>query len=492
MSDLSAHSQARNFLRNRQQTEQAKAQTETAHGSATFARPADVAAADLHAGELLMGRNQTGLLRYKGDGHMLTFAPTGAGKSVSVIVPNLLNYPGSVVCIDPKGAIPAITAARRRALGHNVLLFDPFEEVERATHANGRANLWPSLLRSNYNPLSHLDPNSRAVADDVRVLAGSLIKQENDKNRYFSDSARAVLECLILFLLASGGRDRLTVDNLLNLAADSRANFQNSWVPTMQGMSDFGGKIRRLANQIEDFTGEGGAAIWSTLRRSLGELDSEMLGQVMRPSSVDFRSLKTSPTTVYLVLPAHALNTHGAWLRLMLTAIMRQLSDARTSQYPVLFLVDECATLGRLELLETAIGLMRGYSMKLWLIFQDLPQLKTLYGDRWQSFISNSGVRQFFNVNDIETADFVSQYLGQETRLVQSESSTAPGQLPGTNLSATGRALLMSDEVRRLPENQQILLYERQKPIQATKLSYWQDNEFRSLAAADPYIIRQQ
>jgi type IV secretion system protein VirD4 len=494
MADQSPHSQTRNFFKNRQQTETAKAATETAHGSATFAAPADIAAARLNAGALLMGRNETGLLRYNGEGHLLTFAPTGAGKSVSVVVPNLLTYPGSVVCIDPKGAIPAITAARRRALGHNVLLFDPFEEVERATRANGRPDLWPALPRSSYNPLSHLDPLSRAVADDARVLAGSLIKQENDKNRYFSDSARSALEGMILFLLASGGRERLTVENLLNFAADSRENFENSWVPMMQKKDDFGGKIKRLANQIEDFTGEGGAAIWSTLRRSIGELDSEMLGQVMRPSSHDFRTLKTAtaqdrPTTVYLVLPAHALNTHGAWLRLMLTAIMRQLSDARTSQYPVLFLVDECATLGRLELLETAVGLMRGYGMKLWLIFQDLPQLKTLYADRWQSFISNSGVRQFFNVNDVETADFVSQYLGDETRVVQSENIGLLGQPSTSSVSMISRRLLMSDEVRRLDEQQQILLYERQKPVRAQKLSYWQDSEFNTLAAADPYQI---
>lgn len=494
MAELSAQTKARLMLEQQKQKQEAETATKTAHGSASFAAPADVAAAKLHDGALLMGRNAGGLLRFNGEGHCLTFAPTGSGKSVSVVVPNLLNYPGSVVCVDPKGAIPAITAARRRAMGNDVLLFDPFEEVERAMRANGRPNLWPPLPRSSYNPLSHIDPDARGAADAARVMAGSFIKQENEKNRFFSESAASILECLMLYLLNVGGREALTMANVLDLASESRRTFEEEFIPAMQDSKAFGGKLRRLANQISDFSGDGGNAIWTTLRRSMGELDSEMLADVLRPSSVDFSTLKTNggqrPTTVYLVLPADKLNTHGAWLRLMLTAILRQISDARASQYPVLLLVDECATLGRLELLETAVGLMRGYGLKLWLIFQDLPQLKTLYGPRANSFISNSGIKQFFSVNDLETAEFVSKNLGPETRMVQSESINAGQQQPGSNLSATGRALLLPDEVMRLPAHEQILLYERQSPVRANKISYWQDADFKHLASPDPYQIR--
>src|SRR4051794_9418605 len=34
-------------------------------------------------------------LTYGGDGHLMTVAPTGAGKGVGVIIPALLTYPGS-------------------------------------------------------------------------------------------------------------------------------------------------------------------------------------------------------------------------------------------------------------------------------------------------------------------------------------------------------------------------------------------------------------
>lgn len=444
----------------------------------------------------IMGRSDAGaLLRYAGDGHILTFAPTGAGKGVSVVVPNLLEYRGSVVCIDPKGAIAAVTADRRAALGQKIILLDPFGEVERAKRATGRPERWAHIERASCNPFGYLDKNSLDAVDDARLLASSLIVGESEKNRYFSDSARMVVEALILYLLATRGA--VLIGDLFDLAFAPRDKFNAEVLADMKALGekedeaeeigDLEAHIAHLAGLIENLTGDGGASVWSTLYRSLNLLKSPRLLPALQPSDVDFKSLKNTPTTVYLVLPARHLNTHGAWLRLMLAVIMGQLSDARPSALPVLFMVDECAALGRLEILETAVGLMRGYGLKLWLIFQDLPQLKSIYETRWGSFISNAGVKQFFNVNDLETADFVSKYLGDETRETWSQNVNQTDITGGGSIGATRRALLTSDEVRRLNREKQILLFDGEKPIEARKLVYYQDSKFKNNAAPDPY-----
>ena len=51
---------------------------------------------------LLIGRHpSTGeLLRFDGEGHLLTLAPTRSGKGVSVVIPNLLDYVGSMFVLD--------------------------------------------------------------------------------------------------------------------------------------------------------------------------------------------------------------------------------------------------------------------------------------------------------------------------------------------------------------------------------------------------------
>jgi hypothetical protein len=74
------------------------------------------------------------VLRYEGDGHLLTIAPTRAGKGVSAVIPNLLTHPGSVVVTDLKGENYAVTAARRCVdLGHDVHALDPFDVVAIST-----------------------------------------------------------------------------------------------------------------------------------------------------------------------------------------------------------------------------------------------------------------------------------------------------------------------------------------------------------------------
>lgn len=51
------------------------------------------------------------------------------------------------------------------------------------------------------------------------------------------------------------------------------------------------------------------------------------------------------------------------------------------------------------------MGLMAGYGIQLWPILQDMSQLKDLYG----TFIASAGVQQVFGVNDLETAEWLSQ-----------------------------------------------------------------------------------
>src|SRR5262245_15542350 len=80
------------------------------------------------------------------EGHLITIAPTGAGKGVGCIVPALLRYQGPVIVVDPKGENVAITARRRGEMGHTVVVLDPIGVTDQ-----------PS---ASLNPLQLLDPEA--------------------------------------------------------------------------------------------------------------------------------------------------------------------------------------------------------------------------------------------------------------------------------------------------------------------------------------------
>jgi len=152
------------------------------------------------------------------------------------------------------------------------------------------------------------------------------------------------------------------------------------------------------------------------------------------------------------------------------------------------FLLDEFATLGYMRSIENAIGQIRGFGVQLWPVLQDLNQLKALYRDRWETFLGNAGTVQFFGINDQFTAQYVSRVLGEQTIYVTSRSTSTSERSSSVSVSSSerGRPLLTPDEVRRLPENQQIVLMQGQPGLLAEKLRYYADPEFEGLFDENP------
>ena len=75
--------------------------------------------------------------------------------------------------------------------------------------------------------------------------------------------------------------------------------------------------------------------------------------------------------------------------------------------------LDEFPVLGYMKQLETAAGQIASFGVKLWVVLQDWSQGKALYGERWETFVGNAGIMQFFGNNDLATTEFISKLLGK-------------------------------------------------------------------------------
>lgn len=120
------------------------------------------------------------------------------------------------------------------------------------------------------------------------------------------------------------------------------------------------------------------------------------------------------------------------------------------------------------------------YGVQLWPILQDVHQLRALYGQRADTFLSNAGVLQVFGVNDQDSAKLVSDLAGQETVVFETMSRAIDAEESGLSYGQqhVGRALLTPDEVRTLRPDRQLLFFAGQRPIVAAKLRYYADREF--------------
>jgi type IV secretion system protein VirD4 len=412
-------------------------------------------------------------LHYEGDRHLLTIAPTRAGKGVSAIVPNLLTYSGSALVIDPKGENAMITSAARSAMGQEIHVVDPWLIAPNA-----------STLPSRFNPLDWLEPGDIDMTENAMLLADALVMPQSGGDRFWTEEAKALLQGLILYVVTDEyEREERHLGRVRDLLLLDGEN-----MPRL---------FQRMANSPHHIVASTGARCLQKEERLLANviasaqaethfLDSARIRESLSASDFKFEDLKARQMTIYLVLPSDRLNAFGRWLRLLIQqAITVNARNIETKPAkPILFLLDEMPALGRLSMLEQAFGLMAGFGMQLWGIVQDVSQLKRIYGDGWETFIGNSGVVQYFGSRDRMTAEYFSALCGTTTVWNLSTAVSQAFNKGGSQTltaSAAQRKLAFPDELMRLASDKQLVLIENHHPIVATKTRWFEDAALKAL-----------
>lgn len=446
------------------------------HGSARFGRAGDAkaaghlaptAAADAFVLGTLRDAPRGADPRFRQDGHILTCAPTGAGKGIGAVIPNLLAYPGSAFVLDVKGENYAVTARARREAGQFVALIDPFG----ITGMPGHAMNW----------LDSLDPDDPDVVGRAGALADMLVVVTGESEPHWNDTARELLRGLLIYV-AGLPSERRTMGELRRIVTASEDELADTFADMMADPDRGQHLPARAATAHLNRPDRERGSVLSTVVRHTAWLDDPRLCAALERSDFDLRDLKRQPMTVYLAMPPDRLRTCLGFVRgfigLALDAIT--ITPGRPARR-VAFFLDEFGQLGRMDRIADGITLLRGYGAQLWLFVQDLSQLKAVY-PRWQSFMANT-TRQFFGTADYDTARYISNALGQQTIAFETTSRSyqaGHGLKPGTRSSSRGehlhgRPLLTPDEVMRLGPAQPIVMIAGEPPYRLDRLNYLAD-----------------
>lgn len=417
---------------------------------------------------------------YTGLGNVTSIGPTGSGKSSKLLLPNLLwNTDCSIVVTDPKGDLAISTARHRAENGSQIIVIDPFRVI---------AKQYPEMVEKlvylqtqGFNPIAMLDPDSEDFIDDAMAIAEALIKVEG-KDAHWGKSAQALLAGLIMSIRMTLAPDDpqcslVGLRSLLGMAPDALGEYIKDIINAAESEPAIAAKLNRFT-QINSDNKEL-LSILSTAITQTDWLDSKPIRRVLSGGTLDFAELKKRPITVYLVLPPRYLETHATWLRLMITAALTPLIRSTALGTPVLFMLDEFAQLGRLEVIERNLALMRGYGIKLWIVLQDLSQLQDNYQIRWHSFIANSGIIQCFAPQDLKTREYISKLSGQQLIWVDSNSTSVSetqgwSPAPLSKSATTSRSQISQpvypEEALAQMGDDQAVLFEAKKPPRRTLL----------------------
>jgi type IV secretion system protein VirD4 len=353
-------------------------------------------------------QNLRNAIRYKGDGHLVTFAPTGAGKGAGVIIPNLLYYRGSTIVVDPKGENFAVTARYRQSLGHKVVLLDPFASVPDAILDEY------GVQRGHLNPLDICSLTGTVIENDAQMIAESLAIKNSSESPFWDLQGMKLLAGIIAMEMEEAVKEKrpASFKNIIKtLFADDPVYALAVRLDTRRYSSFVTRSVAGGFLGITDKTRDG---VLVTAQSYLSILISDNLLPFIDRSTISIRDIQVNPGyTLYIVIPPTKLDSHSAllkiWIATLLYAIMERTA---TPDLPTLFMLDECANLGELELLRKAVTLLRGYGLQVWMFFQDLAQMETLYVGDSKTMINNCGVMQTFGMARRSAAEPLSRVIG--------------------------------------------------------------------------------
>jgi type IV secretion system protein VirD4 len=379
-------------------------------------------------GQIILGKFAGRFLGHIDDRPLVTIAGARAGKTSTVLEPNLCLYPGSIVALDPKGELSR-TARLRRALMHSVYVLDPFGQSGEASAC--------------FNALDELHPDSWTIADDVASITHALIVDDADaRSKHWNDSARALLKGIILLTLtfAQGERNFITVRELLLLSYpplvralrekvkppengqydeqfynENRAAVETLLRAMSRAGDRFGGILAGIGNRFLNTPDGERGSVFSTAAAQTDFLDSLPLRHISRRSDFRLASLRGDrPMSLFLCLPVGRMESHYRWLRLIVQLAclaLEQLGTYPRNRPPILFMMEEFATLGHMEIMERAAAYFPGFGVKLWAVLEDTTQLRRYYQSSWETFLGNAGLVQCFANGDQSTLDYIARRL---------------------------------------------------------------------------------
>ncbi|MCO6521234.1 MULTISPECIES: type IV secretory system conjugative DNA transfer family protein [Snodgrassella] len=446
------------------------------HGDAAFAKTPEIKKAglfDVEKNAILVGKRQNRLLYYGGNEFAALAAPTRTGKGVGVIIPNCLNYNDSMIVLDVKGENFKITSGyRTRVLKQKVFKFSPFTSN---THR--------------WNPLSYISKKPAERISDVIQLSYMFYPDKKEGDNFFPAMARDLFVACVLYLMDTPTLP-LTIGYVRRMASgfgkplkdyvEEIINKRDKSLPFL--CSDCVEKFSQVVNQSDNTL----SGIIGSFTEPLGLWTSAYVDMATSDDDFDFRDLRKQRMTVYFHLPANRIDEARVLINLFYSqALSKNLDtlpeDDKSLKYQLLLMMDEFTAAGAITEVKKSVSYIAGFNIRLLMIYQNRSQLEDAYGKNgMRTLLGNTRLTIIYTpVSDpISDSQEYSEMMGYKTIKGRSISRGGGREGQSVSISDQKRALMLPQELRAMPDEDEIILMRGINPIRAQKIIYWKDPIF--------------
>jgi type IV secretory pathway TraG/TraD family ATPase VirD4 len=255
-----------------------------------------------------------------------------------------------VAIIDPSRMVKNQPRAR----------WNPFRELDRAAERARREGR---------------DPDNAVVVLALKFAEGLIIRYGKE-NPFWAGSAKEFLHGAILFIRATEPRERQTLERLYELVTVGLPELVSDpkketgfdvLLKLMARNPAYGGAIASGATFLMGGARETVGSVTMTFREQLKWLKLPAMKECSAESDFDLEELKTGKLVLFICAKVSEVSEDfPGWFRLLTVMALHTFEDIPGGlKKPCLFALDEFPSLGKLDRVEIAAPLMRGYGVRL-------------------------------------------------------------------------------------------------------------------------------
>ena len=447
------------------------------------------------------------------EGHAVTIAPPRTGKgaliAANMLAPHGRGWQGSTVTIDPRGELYPIVARRRRELGREVILLDPYGVIDRHREQHPHCHLPRFVKKHTYNPLDFLRGEEKAVQDVDVLVQGLLTPPANDggNSRHFHESAKRLISGHIAWAAYGAEKEKRNLAHVFDNLSAGPERRSALMAQILEGDMFAGGLAHRAMESEQAIGKQESGSNYTTIANQMQFLAHPEIQAQTAASTFDPHDLADGNMDIFVVVPEEVLKAARPWLRLWI-AIPFAVAARRSLKKDMLVVMDEMPAVGYLEPVMDAWRTGAGRGVHFWAFAQALSGIDGSWGkQRRQEMIDLSEVVQILGWSraDAAGAEEVSKAIGHATfeGYTQTSSGTPMGRsvLLAANKVTTGdsrnlvkeRIVRPEDLVMMKPDEQYVIAASKELPRDAMRLSntrYWEHAALRGDADPNPYVER--
>lgn len=424
--------------------------------------------------------------KHKRNLNVLVVGGSGAGKSRTYAIPNIMQCNCSMVITDPKAELLRKTGGVLERNGYEVRVFDLINPE----------TSWC------YNPFAYVRDDK-----DVLKLINNLIRNTTPKGAQSSDpfwekSETALLQALMLYLLHEAPPEEQNFPMIMEMLGSAQVKEDDE---------DYQSPLDILFERLEmrdpesiavkqyaiykQAAGKTAKSILISVGVRLAAFNLKQIANLTCTDELDLYSIGEKKVALFCCIP-DADTSMNYLVGMIYSNLFQTLYYVADRKYggklpiPVHCIMDEWPNVALPDDFDKILATMRSRGISCSIIIQNIAQMKALFKDSYESLIGNCDEFLYLGGNEKEGHKYVSELLGKETL-----DTNTYGQTKGrsgsysVNYQQTGRELLTPDEIRLLDNRKSILFIRGERPIMDDKYDLKKHVNFRYTedGGASPY-----